>query len=154
MDGEKTVYFPVDEEKAVSFPVDEVKEVCSPVDEIMYFPFPINGGGEEIAVSPRSRDDMTVFEIRGFTSCVYNGRLLRCTGYFYIISHFMRRAYDISGKDVMLGLAMQTFCFMANGMLFVRAIALSFCFGISIYRYVTYSTPPALPRPKMELLPY
>ncbi|XP_006345850.1 uncharacterized protein [Solanum tuberosum] len=268
MDGEKTVYFPVDEEKAVSFPVDEVKEVCSPVDEIMYFPFPINGGGEEIAVSPRSRDDMTVFEIRGFTSCVYNGRLLPellwwvfscfppiclsvafsyfvayplpldelicglslyfytlfqsavilylllnnywypcrtpfrsmgpkgkfmiefipsltaaalnlnllndkgglwqflelnygyfflllgCTGYFYIISHFMRRAYDISGKDVMLGLAMQTFCFMANGMLFVRAIALSFCFGISIYRYVTYSTPPALPRPKMELLPY
>jgi len=77
MDGEKRVYFPVDEEKAVSFPVEEVKEVCSPMDEKIYFPFPINGGGEEIAVSPRSRDDMTVFEIRGFTSCVYNGRLLR-----------------------------------------------------------------------------
>ncbi|XP_015163552.1 uncharacterized protein [Solanum tuberosum] len=266
MDGEKTVYFPVDEEKAVSFPVDEVKEVCSPVDEIMYFPFPINGGGEEIAVSPRSRDDMTVFEIRGFTSCVYNGRLLPellwwvfssfppyslsiafnyfmpipihmvvifcvanlfyitlqaivllypllnnywypyktqfrsmgpkgkfmidfipaltaaalsfnllndaddkglwhflefnygyifllfgCTGYFYLISHFMRRAYDISGKDVMLGLAMQVFCFMVKGKLFVRVIALCFCFGISIYRYMTYSAPPALPpRPKME----
>ncbi|KAG5607960.1 hypothetical protein H5410_029452 [Solanum commersonii] len=67
MDGEKTVYFAVDEEKAVSFPVEEVKEVCSPMDEKMYFPFPINGGGEEIAVSPRSRDDMTRSCCGGFS---------------------------------------------------------------------------------------
>ncbi|KAL3369593.1 hypothetical protein AABB24_010105 [Solanum stoloniferum] len=248
----------MDEERAISF--------YSPMKSKIYVRFPINGGGEEIVVSPRSRDDMTVFEIWGCISCVYNGRLLPellwwvfssfppyslsiafnyfmpipihmvvifcvanlfyitlqaivllypllnnywypyktqfrsmgpkgkfmidfipaltaaalsfnllndaddkglwhflefnygyifllfgCTGYFYLISHFMHRAYDISGKDVMLGLAMQVFCFMVKGKLFVRVIALCFCFGISIYRYVTYSAPPALPpRPKTE----
>ncbi|WMV31606.1 hypothetical protein MTR67_024991 [Solanum verrucosum] len=260
------VCFPMDEEKAISF--------CSPMKSKIYVRFPINGGGEEVVVSPRSRDDMTVFEIWGCISCVYNGRLLPellwwvfscfplnclsvafdyfvaiplhlnrvicnlgfffyilfqsvvllypllnnywypyrtpfrsmgpkgkfmiefiptltaaalslnllndaddkglwhfleinygylflllgCTGYFYVVAHFMRRAYDINGKDVILGLAMQAFCFMVNGRLLVRAIALSFCFGISIYRYMTYAAPPALPpRPKMEssdMLPY
>lgn len=83
--------------------------------------------------------------------------LLGCTTYFYVIIHFMRSAYDIGGKDVILGLAMQTFCFMVNGGLLVRAVAFIFCFGISFYRYMTYSDPPASPpRPKMESdrLPY
>lgn len=73
--------------------------------------------------------------------------LLSCSAYFYVIVHFTRRAYDISLKDVMLGLAMQTFCFMVNGALLVRGMALGFCFGISWYRYMTYSA-----RLKMEWL--
>lgn len=77
--------------------------------------------------------------------------LLGCTAYFYIIVHFTGIAYDISGKDVMLGLAKQAFCFMVNGALLVRVMALGFYFGISGYRYMTYSAPPALPPcPKMQ----
>lgn len=60
--------------------------------------------------------------------------LAACTMYFHLIARFMHRAYDITEIDVCVGLAMQIFCYMVCGELFVRVMGLSFCFGLSIYR--------------------
>lgn len=76
--------------------------------------------------------------------------LLACTTYFYQIAHFMHRAYDISPKDVIVGLAMQVLCYMLCGELFIRALALFFCFSLCLYRYATYAAPDVIPHPKRE----
>nr|XP_016510480.1 PREDICTED: uncharacterized protein LOC107827794 [Nicotiana tabacum]XP_016510481.1 PREDICTED: uncharacterized protein LOC107827794 [Nicotiana tabacum]XP_016510482.1 PREDICTED: uncharacterized protein LOC107827794 [Nicotiana tabacum] len=85
----------------------------------------------------------------------YPALLLGCTGYFCAYVHFLRVAYDIKGIDVMLGLVMQGLAYMLNVELLVRALVLSFCFGICFYRYVTYCAPevPAHDKKELEQLP-
>ncbi|KAL3360156.1 hypothetical protein AABB24_016583 [Solanum stoloniferum] len=73
------------------------------------------------------------------------------TTYFYIIAHFMHVAYDIEGKDVLLGLVMQVLAYLLNGELLFRALGLSFCVVLCFYRYVMYSTPELPHHRKKEL---
>ncbi|XP_060179821.1 uncharacterized protein LOC132609717 isoform X1 [Lycium barbarum] len=81
--------------------------------------------------------------------------LLVFTIYFYTFAHFMHVAYDIGGKDVLLGLLMPVLGYMLNVELLLRALALSFCLGFSFYRYVTYCAPevPAHSKKELERLP-
>ncbi|KAG5588332.1 hypothetical protein H5410_048766 [Solanum commersonii] len=67
--------------------------------------------------------------------------ILGFTTYFYIIAHFMRAAYDIGGKDVLLGLVMLVLAYFLKGGLLVRGLGLSLCVVLCFYRYVTYSAP-------------
>ncbi|KAL3338253.1 hypothetical protein AABB24_030413 [Solanum stoloniferum] len=76
--------------------------------------------------------------------------LLSCTTYFYLIIHFVHRAYDITAKDVIVGITMQVFCFMVCGELFIRVVVLFLCVSLSFYRYVTYVAPDVIPQPKRE----
>nr|XP_018625443.2 uncharacterized protein LOC104093649 [Nicotiana tomentosiformis] len=72
------------------------------------------------------------------------GLLLGCTTYFYIFAHFLHAAYDITGKDVLGAIAMLVLVEELNKELLVGALALSFCLGLSFYRYMTYSAPSCL----------
>ncbi|OIS98980.1 PREDICTED: uncharacterized protein LOC109232819 [Nicotiana attenuata] len=81
----------------------------------------------------------------------YLALLVCCTTYFYIYAHFLHIAYDIGGIDVLLGLVMQVLGYMLNVELLVRALVLSFCFGLSFYRYMTYRAPEVPPHHKKEL---
>ncbi|KAG5588663.1 hypothetical protein H5410_049097 [Solanum commersonii] len=73
------------------------------------------------------------------------------TSYFYTIAHFMHEAYDIEGKDVLLGLAMQVLAYLLNGELLVKALALSLGVVLCFYRYVMYSAPEVPEHRKKEL---
>ncbi|OIT21776.1 hypothetical protein A4A49_61119 [Nicotiana attenuata] len=85
----------------------------------------------------------------------YLNLVLCCTTYFYTYAHFLHVAYDIGGIDVLVGLVMQVVGYMLNVELLVRALALSFCFGLSFYRYMTYCAPelPAHHKKELEQLP-
>ncbi|KAG5588334.1 hypothetical protein H5410_048768 [Solanum commersonii] len=81
--------------------------------------------------------------------------ILGFTTYFYIIAHFMRAAYDIGGKDVLLGLVMLVLAYFLKGGLLVRGLGLSLCVVLCFYRYVTYSAPevPVHGKKELERLP-
>ncbi|XP_009615868.1 uncharacterized protein LOC107774812 [Nicotiana tabacum] len=81
----------------------------------------------------------------------YLALLLCCTTYFYAFAHFLHLAYDIGGIDVLLGIVMQVLAYMLNVELLVRALALSFCFVLCFYRYMTYCAP-ELPVPRKKEL--
>jgi len=77
--------------------------------------------------------------------------ILGFTTYFYTIAHFMRAAYDIGGKDVLLGLVMLVLAYFLKGGLLVRGLGLSLCVVLCFYRYVTYSAPELPEHGKKEL---
>ncbi|KAG5588338.1 hypothetical protein H5410_048772 [Solanum commersonii] len=77
--------------------------------------------------------------------------ILGFTAYFYTIAHFMRAAYDIGGKDVLLGLVMLVLAYFLKGGLLVRGLGLSLCVVLCFYRYVTYSAPEVPEHGKKEL---
>ncbi|KAG5588339.1 hypothetical protein H5410_048773 [Solanum commersonii] len=82
---------------------------------------------------------------------VYFCLILGFTTYFYTIAHFMRAAYDIGGKDVLLGLVMLVLAYFLKGGLLVRGLGLSLCVVLCFYRYVTYSAPEVPENGKKEL---
>ncbi|KAH0637391.1 hypothetical protein KY289_037306 [Solanum tuberosum] len=77
--------------------------------------------------------------------------ILGITTYFYTIAHFMRVAYDIGGKDVLLGLVMLVLAYFLEGGLLVRGLGLSLCVVLCFYRYVTYSASEVPEHGKKEL---
>ncbi|KAK4732678.1 hypothetical protein R3W88_025666 [Solanum pinnatisectum] len=82
--------------------------------------------------------------------------ILGFTTYFYTIARFMRAAYDIGGKDVLLGLVMLVLAYFLKGGLLVRGLGLSLCAVLCLYRYVTYSAPevPVHGKKELERFPY
>ncbi|KAM3327345.1 hypothetical protein P3S67_002471 [Capsicum chacoense] len=67
--------------------------------------------------------------------------LLGFTMYVYGCAHFMHVAYDIGGKDVLLGSVLQIPFYIVNGKLLIRALALSFCVVLCFCKYMMYSAP-------------
>ncbi|KAM3249868.1 hypothetical protein P3L10_011638 [Capsicum annuum] len=67
--------------------------------------------------------------------------LLGFTMYVYGCVHFMHVAYDIGGKDVLLGLVLQIPFYIVNGKLLIRVLALSFCVVLCFCKYMIYSAP-------------
>ncbi|PHT38127.1 hypothetical protein CQW23_21700 [Capsicum baccatum] len=67
--------------------------------------------------------------------------LLGFTIYVSGCAHFMHVAYDIGGKDVLLGLVLQIPFYIVNGKLLIRALALSFCVVLCFCKYMMYSAP-------------
>ncbi|PHT27100.1 hypothetical protein CQW23_33294 [Capsicum baccatum] len=67
--------------------------------------------------------------------------LLGFTMYVYGCAHFMHVAYDIGGKDVLLGLVMQIPFYIVKEKLLIRALALSFCVVLCFCKYMMYSAP-------------